>query len=399
MAVFYITGFVLLLYLAYPFCIGLLARKGSFQNEEVENVSGVSLILLSFNGASWLEEKIRFLLDELSGFDKSELIIIDDMSTDKSSAIIKKYSSHPAIRAVLKNQHRGIADSMNCGVALAKYDCVIFSDQRQGLCKGSLQRIVEPLRLKKIGAVSGCISHIDKACCDSLMRRHENFIKNSESAIGNLIGVYGPLYAFKKKYFVPVPEHIILDDLYLSLKILKSGQIVLIKDCAIIDEEFSVLYNYQRTKRYLAGLVQILFSKTIIDGLKNIQFLMLIWHKYLRLLLPVLLSLSYLISAVKMNQGLVFFIVFMVMSFLGVLALLQMVFKFQSRLINIVRINLYYLFAFFDLSVGVIVHQLSALINKKPPAIKTKNRIHQTNNQGNKKSNFVYGQQITSRRN
>ena len=346
--IFWISGIFVVFYLLYPLGLRMVYSTKKVPQEESEEIKGVSLILLTYNAETFLKNKIDFLIHELAVFENHEMIIIDDSSRDSTQQILDQYLRHPGLTIIRKQTRKGIADSMNRGVLAAQFDHIIFCDQRQQVWPNSLLRIVEPLKNKNIGAVSGCLSHIDKDNCDSLARRHENYIKTSESRLGNLMGVYGPLYAIKKQCFAPIPNHIILDDLYLSLHILKSKQIVMIKDCAIIDDNFAELYNYQRAKRYLRGLLQLLFQKDIIINLSNLQIAMLLWHKYLRIFIPVLLLLSYIACGILIPQGLVFLILFGIMSLLGFLAILQMITKFQSGLLNLVRINLYYLVALAD---------------------------------------------------
>ena len=126
----------------------------------------------------------------------------------------------------------------------------------------------------------------------------------------------------------------------------------MIKHCAIIDDNFAELYNYQRAKRYLTGLLQLLFQRGIIFNLSKLQITMLLWHKYLRIFIPVLLFLSYIACGILIPQGLAFLILFGTGSLFLILAILQMITKFQSGLVNLVRINLYYLVAFVDILVS-----------------------------------------------
>ncbi len=347
--ILWITAIFILLYSIYPLILCMIFSARSTPQEETEQIDGVSLILLTYNAEAFLKDKIDFLMYELSVFENHEMIIIDDNSGDSTQQILDQYRHQPGLTIIRKETHRGIADSMNRGVQAARFQNIIFCDQRQQLCSSCLHRIVAPLKNIAVGAVTGCLSHIDKDDCDSVARRHENFIKTCESKLGSTMGVYGPLYAIKKQYFAPIPNHIILDDLYVSLHILKSKQIVMMKDCAIIDDNFAELYNYQRAKRYLTGLLQLLFQKGIVFNLSNFQITMLLWHKYFRIFVPVLLFLSYIACGILIPQGLAFLVLFGFMSLFGILAIMQMITKFQSGIIDLARINLYYLVAMADI--------------------------------------------------
>jgi len=316
---------------------------------KAEEINSISVILLSYNGMQYLNEKINFLIRELSAFDLKELIIIDDHSIDGSGKLLANFRNIENVRVVFNGKHRGIPFLMNLGIANAKYETVIFCDQRQVLSEGIVNKIVEPLKYKDIGAVSGCISDMDKENHCSVIRRHENFLKLKESSAGSLIGVYGPFYAIKKQCYSRIPENIILDDLYLSLKILKSKKVVLRDDCQISDDCFSDLYDYKRTRRYLAGLLQILRDTSILKELNLKHLTMLIWHKYLRLLIPVSLFLIYITLGLKVFQAIEFQIFYSFFTFAIILAILP--FKFLSflKLRNIIRLNVFYFIALIDL--------------------------------------------------
>lgn len=347
-----ITTSIIFLYLLYPIWLIFITSNTSVRERENEEVNRVSVILLSYNGKKYLQEKINFLISELSGFHYYELIIIDDNSTDGSLEILHKFRTTNYIKIINNQTHSGIPFSMNLGVAIAKYEYLVFCDQRQELSNNILQRIVEPLKYENVGAVSGCISHVDKDNRCSYIRRHENFLKVKESKAGSLIGVYGPLYAIKKNCYSTIPDNIILDDLYLSLKILKSKKIELREDCQIVDDNFSILYDYQRARRYLSGLIQILKEKSIIHNLNSKQKIMLIWHKYFRLLIPSCLFLCYIGLGIAIPYGMEFIIAFCAGTLIGGLSVLPGNYIRRFRLKNLIRMNILYVMAFLDIFIN-----------------------------------------------
>ena len=355
--VLWITVFFILLYLAYPVCLLIFSSSNAEREKETDEINSVSLILLSYNGKKYLKDKINFLIKELSCFQHYELIIVDDNSTDGSKVVLDLFKNTKGVKIIYKQEHKGIPHSMNRGVNYAQYETVIFCDQRQRLSENILQRIVEPLKYKNIGAVSGCISHLDKENKYSIIRRHENFIKLNESKAGSLIGVYGPFYAIKKQCYSDIPDYIILDDLYLSLRILKTKKIILKDDCLIIDNNFSKLYDYKRIRRYMIGFLQILKEKTIISDLSKKQKIMLIWHKYLRLLIPVFLFISYISIGFLITQGVVFVVLFCILTALGLISVFPGIFKFQLSLKNFIRMNILYFIALIDVFINKVILQ------------------------------------------
>lgn len=344
-----LTVSLVLLYLIYPLWLLFLARKPVNEAAIETGIDSISFILLSHNGQDHLKAKIESALQELALFKQFEIIIVDDCSTDSSREILNSFAGNSKIRIIFKDEQKGIAHSMNIGVAHSTYNTLIFCDQRQHLCKDILQGLVNPLQSAKVGAVSASIVPYSKSKCHSIIRGHENFLKINESKTGNLIGVYGPLYAVKKKSYTPIPEYIILDDLYLSLKILRSKQIKIVKECRIIDEDFSVLYDYQRTRRYLHGFLQILNEKSLVNSLNTTQKVMLLWHKYLRLLIPFFLFASYLGTGIMGIFQTEYTYLFLLLNVVLLFSFIPDRFNINFKFKNIIRLNVYYFFAFFDI--------------------------------------------------
>lgn len=349
--IFGFTLFLILLYFAYPLWLVLQSNQ-QVHVKETGEIRAVSLVLLIFNGKDYIREKIPFLLNELARFPEYELIVIDDGSTDGSREILQNFEKTPYVRILFKDHQMGIPHSMNLGHQTARFDNLIFCDQRQKLNEGILQRITESLKYSDIAAVSACISCRDASDKHSLLRRHENYLKTLESRPGLLMGVYGPFYAIKRNCYAVIPEHIILDDLYLSLRILKTGRIEMRRDCTILEENNAALFDYARARRYLKGFMQILREDRLLTDLAPRPRLMLLWHKYLRLLIPVFAALSYFCTGILGLSNLFFAWVFAGLTILVLVSVLPLTARLEFRFKNLIRMNIFYFFGLLDIAVS-----------------------------------------------
>jgi poly-beta-1,6-N-acetyl-D-glucosamine synthase len=363
-----ITVTIIALYFLYPLYLHTFFTVDIKDDREQSEINGVSLILLACNGKKYLKEKIAFLLDELSSFQQYELIIIDDSSTDGTIDLLSTYQGKDHVRVIVKEKQEGIPNSMNMGVGMAQYPCIVFCDQRQKLSGKIIKKIVDPLKYDNVGAVSGCISHLDKDSNFSLIRRYENLLKVLESNLGCLIGVYGPFFAIKKQSYEHIPEDIILDDLYLSLRIMRTKNVLMRLDCKIYDDNFSALYGYKRVRRYLSGFLQILNDKTLIRELNTKQRMMLIWHKYLRLVFPTFLFLCYFSLALRIAVDEFYMLSFILISALLIFSLLPDKFTVRCRFKNIVRLNIFYFFALPDILIRKLFLKRKKTFFKPQPA-------------------------------
>lgn len=353
LTLFIITVLFSAIYFLYPFWLKLQPEK-IYSEERKEQPEGLSIVYLSQNCASLLSQKIPFLLKEMDDFSQSELVVIDDGSEDNSREILEQFKDN-RLRVFSKKTKQGIAHSMNLGVEMSKFGRIVFCDQRQFLSQGIIKKLIAPLQYAEIGAVSSCISNYDKTKRFSFLRAHENFIKKEEGKTGNLMGVYGPLYALKKKCFTRIPEYIILDDLYLSLSILRSNNIVFLRDCQIYDESLEKLYTYQRARRYVKGFIQLLREKKLLAGLSTKQIIMMVWHKYLRLVLPVLYLVCYAILAAHAFSNPSTLLFFSAASLLIVLLLFSPRIKIRSQFDSVIRLIAYYSLALVETTVFTLL--------------------------------------------
>ena len=78
----------------------------------------ISVIVTNYNYDKWLRRCLRSLLNQ--SFDNYEIIVVDDLSTDKSRNILLDYMDNPKIKVVFNKTNLGVGGSSNVGARLAK---------------------------------------------------------------------------------------------------------------------------------------------------------------------------------------------------------------------------------------------------------------------------------------
>lgn len=86
----------------------------------------VSLIITSYNYAQYVERAIRSALDQSLSPDEFEVIVVNDASTDHTSAILENYKD--SIRIFNLESNIGLAAARNYGVKKARGQFVCFLD-------------------------------------------------------------------------------------------------------------------------------------------------------------------------------------------------------------------------------------------------------------------------------
>ena len=90
-------------------------------------VSGVSVIVPAYNGAQWIANSLRSVLNQSADV-SIEVIVVDDCSTDMTCSVVESLND-PRIRIVKTQKNIGVAGARNLGITNARYDWIAFNDQ------------------------------------------------------------------------------------------------------------------------------------------------------------------------------------------------------------------------------------------------------------------------------
>jgi cellulose synthase/poly-beta-1,6-N-acetylglucosamine synthase-like glycosyltransferase len=104
-----------------------------------------------------------------------------------------------------------------------------------------------------------------------------------------MIGATGAIYAVRKELFEPIPENIILDDVYTPLVCVKKGyRTVFERDAIAYDRIAETPHDeFRRKTRTLGGNYQIFFTMSeVMDPFKSRLAFQIISHKIFRVLVP-----------------------------------------------------------------------------------------------------------------
>lgn len=302
-------------YLLYPISIWFLSflSKKKYLTES-NYAPNVSIIISVYNEEKVIEKTIRNFLQSDYDLSKIEFVIGSDGSTDSTNAIISKLQNEiPSIKFFPFLIRRGKSQVLNDLVIEAASDILVFSDANTLYRKDAIKNLVKYYNDQSVGGVSGKLILLDfseSIKSGSQERNYWNFetwLKEKEGRLGKLIGANGGIYSLRKKYFVKIPtEHPIVDDFYLSLKVLEKGKDFLyIKDA--IAEELTAPNLIAEFKRKVRGNANILSTIKTIKKLLYPSFGVIsysLWsHKIIRWFTPIILILIIFLNILLYNAG------------------------------------------------------------------------------------------------
>ena len=287
-------------YLGYPVAMAWMARSRRLPPGGGAPVGEppVSVVLAVRNGAEHLDRRLENLLASDYPADRLEIVVVCNGCTDATEALASAWSERdPRVRVVPSSGDSGKSGALNAGVKRATGEFVLFADVRQTWAPDAVRRLLEPFSDPGVGAVSGrlVIGRSDRAAVEGVRWYWgmETALRLAESRTGSVVGATGAIYAIRRELFEMLPPNLILDDVYLPVRIAMRGYRVLLEPQAVAHDVASgeQRHEYLRKRRTMVGNLQLMRAVPgLLSPRANPIFGRYVAHKLLRILSPLCLG-------------------------------------------------------------------------------------------------------------
>lgn len=290
MALFgFLSGVLFVLYalFGYPALLLVWKRLRPRPVRKEQRYLSVSILIPVRNGEQYVRDKLESITRLRYPQELLQIVVISDGSTDRSAAIAREF---PGVE-VIELPPSGKCAALNRAMECATGEILLFTDIRQRLHPESLVRLLAPFADPTIGVVSGELVIVkgdnEEHANVGLYVRYEEWLRQQISAVGSVAGATGAFYAMRRRLAVPLPPHLLVDDVYQPLSAYFQGYRVILEPTAIAyDYPNLVTDEFRRKVRTLAGLYQIVgFFPQLFHPRHDIAF-HFFSHKFTRLLLP-----------------------------------------------------------------------------------------------------------------
>jgi cellulose synthase/poly-beta-1,6-N-acetylglucosamine synthase-like glycosyltransferase len=195
---------------------------------------------------------------------------------------------------VLGDAPGGKAATLNAAVRAARHDVLVFADTAQRFDRDAIPALVAELSDPAFGAVSGMLE-LSRANGRSTLAdrywRYERWLRRWEARLHSSVGVTGAIYAMRRSLWAPLPAGLILDDVYVPMRLALDGWRIGFTERALAHDvrRFAPSQEYRRKVRTLTGNVQICaWLPAVLNPVRNPLWVQFLCHKLLRLLTPYL---------------------------------------------------------------------------------------------------------------
>lgn len=362
--IFWLTILLLVqAYILYPVSLWLFAWfKRKPETVKLIPYPSISIIVSAYNEEKVIAERIDNINNLDYDFNKLELIIGSDCSSDSTNEIlIERGQEHSWLRTQIFSHRRGKATVLNDLVKLAKNEILVFTDANTKFERDAILKLISKFSDSKVGGVCGRleleepINNFEKSNREKLYWKYETHLKNLEGDLGILIAANGGIYAIRKVLFTKFPEgEAITDDLYQTFAILNQDCNFLYASKATAIEEVSkeIMMEFRRKVRFAATNFQTLkYFKGLLFQKKLLISYALWSHKIIRWFVPLILILLFVTNFFVINYDQIYYIIFIVQTSFYVSALI-------GYILNLLKVNI----PFFSLIYYYVLTNLALLI-------------------------------------
>jgi cellulose synthase/poly-beta-1,6-N-acetylglucosamine synthase-like glycosyltransferase len=246
----------------------------------------VSVLIPVRDGERWIEEKLRSVFSLNYPPELMEVIVVSDGSRDRTADLARQFPVR-----LLELPAGGKCAALNTAMAAATGEILFFTDVRQPLDPDCLANLVACFADPKVGVASGELVLISgdrrEHASIGLYVRYEEWLRKQISKVASVPGATGAVYAIRRQLAVPLPEEILLDDVYQPLAAYFQGYRVILEGSAIAYDYPTLMgTEFRRKVRTLAGIYQIIRRFPQLWNPRHDIWLHFLSHKFARLILP-----------------------------------------------------------------------------------------------------------------
>ncbi len=327
-------GIFLTPWLIYPvllICVSAAIRKYSSDSWKVpDKWPSVSVLIAARNEEAVIESRIRNLLEQ--NYDGSiQILIGSDFSDDLTDSIAAGFADQGVI---LWRSTERIGKPLMIAelLKLADGSILVFSDADTVFSTDTVRELVLPFSDTSVGCVDGSRRNsLNHQTCESIYWKFETIIKRLCSRFGAVLGATGAVFALRKSLYRPLTPRR-ADDFELAVMTRIQGYSCVFNGNAIAMEPSpDDSAQYRRLVRIVSWMLPsavILMGRSLKKG-KFLLFLQLLVYKIMRWLSGVLLITISVLAGFLAGEGLLYFILFVLICLFHTVAAAGLALKHQ----------------------------------------------------------------------
>ncbi len=285
----------------YPaFAIALARRHGVTPLPEAGEPADVTVVIAARNEAGRIHARVANLLKSDYPAEKLRILIVDDGSDDATAASALA-SGDPRVQLLSLPRSVGKAAALNAAMSRVTTPLTVFADARQAFSTNAIAELTRVFTDPRVGVAAG---HLVLAGGESsgLYWRIESALRQAESTLGWAHAASGAIYAIRTPLFQPMPDGLLLDDVWIPLQAVKQDfRIIDVPEALALEPQaVAAAAEFRRKLRTLVGNWQLMRAAPwLVNPWQNPVFFPWLSHKLARLLAPWALLLALITTMIS----------------------------------------------------------------------------------------------------
>jgi cellulose synthase/poly-beta-1,6-N-acetylglucosamine synthase-like glycosyltransferase len=298
-------------YVGYPVAIGLLARLRPHRSPapaDEASPRSISAFVPVYNGAAFLDAKLTSLLAQDYPPALLDILVYCDGCSDESEARARAIAAEPGaggrVRVLASAERRGKPAALNALRAEAKGELILLGDVRQPLSPQAARAMARALEDPQVGCATGNLV-LAGGAPSGVYWKYENWIRKQESRFRGVVGMSGAISMMRRAELDPMPEDLILDDVWIPARLgLQRKRVAFVAEAEAYDTAFEDEHEFRRKVRTLAGNYQLFgMVPALLSPASNPFWFELVSKKVMRLVAPWLMLVLGLTSAAALAHA------------------------------------------------------------------------------------------------
>lgn len=294
--------FIAYVYAGYPLILAALARLRGRREHYESLTPQLSMLVAAYNEQNVIAAKLENTLSLDYPPECLQIVVAADGSDDRTAEIVETFAER-GVELSYDARRRGKMAAINRALPKLRHEILVFSDANNLYAPDALIELVRPFANPKVGAVTGAKNILEEddahARADGLYWRYESWIKKNETRLGSCTGVTGEILAIRRSLYTPPPDHVINDDFFIGVSVLRQGYRLVYAPDAHSYERSSLTENDEaiRRSRIVAGRYQaMLMSGNVLPWHSPRLVWQIVSHKFMRPLVPLVMIIAFLVT-------------------------------------------------------------------------------------------------------
>lgn len=302
-------------WMLYPVAIWMVSRLVAVRPAPAPAVwPTVTAILATRDDTATIVARVEDFFVADYPADRLDVVVGVDGGAERDLDDIRRALSHRRVSVVAADAAGGKAAGLNAAVRVARGDVLLFSDAQQRFapdaCGVMVSRLAADDRLAAVGGALQLPGDAPTSRGRSPVEWYwhfERILRAAEARVHSTVGLSGSIYAMWRREWVPMPDQLILDDVWLPMRLVLAGRRIGYELAAQAWDVRSTSAAQEKVRkvRTLTGNFQLMaWLPALLMPVRNPIWAQFISHKVLRLLTPWLL-IAFVCSATGVVLGLI----------------------------------------------------------------------------------------------